>query len=70
MQGNKLFSLEKQRLQGDLIGAFRWLEVAYNKTEGGLFTRICCDTVRGDRLNLEEGRFRQNIRNKFFKVRQ
>jgi len=32
-----LFSLEKGRLQGDLIAAFQYLKGAYRKDEEGLF---------------------------------
>jgi len=45
-----LFSLEKTRLQGDLIGAFQYLKGAYRKDGEGLFTRVCSDRTRGERL--------------------
>ena len=35
-----LFSLEKGRLQGDLIVAFQYLKVAYRKAGEGLFTMV------------------------------
>jgi len=38
-----LFSLEKRRLQRDLIAAFQYLKSAYRKAGGGLFTRACSD---------------------------
>ncbi len=34
-----------------------------------LFSRACCDRTRGDDCKLEEGRFRLDIRKKFFTVR-
>jgi len=34
-----LFSLEKRRLQGDLVAAFQYLKGSYQKAEEGLFTR-------------------------------
>jgi len=36
-----LFSLEKGRLQGDLIAAFQSLKGSYKKAGEGLFTRAC-----------------------------
>jgi len=53
-----LFSLEKRRLRGDLLAAFQYLKGAYRKDEEGLFTRNGC--------KLKEGRFRLDIRKKFF----
>ena len=41
-----LFSLEKRRLQGDLIVAFQYLKGAYTKAEEGLFRRACSDRTR------------------------
>ena len=57
-----LFSLEKRRLRGDLIAAFQYLKGAYKKAGEGLWTR-------GNGFKLKEGRFRLNIRKKFFTVR-
>ncbi|GAB0183411.1 hypothetical protein GRJ2_000806400 [Grus japonensis] len=64
-----LFSLEKRRLQGDLIAAFQCLNGAYRKAGEGLFTSACSDRTRGDGFKLKEGRFRSDIRKKFFTVR-
>ncbi|GAB0204204.1 hypothetical protein GRJ2_002886000 [Grus japonensis] len=53
-----LFSLEKRRLQGDLIAAFQYLNRAYRKAGEGLFTRAWSARTRGNGLKLKEGRFR------------
>ncbi|GAB0178291.1 hypothetical protein GRJ2_000294400 [Grus japonensis] len=64
-----LFSLEKRRLWGDLMVAFQYLKGAYRKAGEGLFIRECSDRTRGNGFKLKEGRFRLNIRKKFFNVR-
>ncbi|GAB0185751.1 mitochondrial enolase superfamily member 1 [Grus japonensis] len=42
-----LFSLEKRRLQEDLIAAFQYLKEAYRKDGEGLFIRECSDRTKG-----------------------
>ncbi|PKU32897.1 hypothetical protein llap_16799 [Limosa lapponica baueri] len=41
-----LFSLEKRRLQGDLIAGFQYLKGAYRRAGEGLFVRKCRDRTR------------------------
>ncbi|PKU44394.1 hypothetical protein llap_5337 [Limosa lapponica baueri] len=64
-----LFSLENRRVQGDLLAAFQYLKGAYRRDGEGLFIRGCSDRMRGNGFKLKEGRFRLDIRKKFFTVR-
>jgi len=48
-----LFSPEKRRLQGDLIGAFQCIKGAYKKDGERLFTRDCSD--KGQQFSTERG---------------
>ena len=63
------FSLKKKRLWEDLIAAFQYLKGAYKKAEEGIFIRACSNRTKGNGFKLEEGRFRLDIRKKFFTVR-
>ena len=49
--------------------AFRYLKVACRKAGKGLFIRTGSDRMRGDGFKLKEGRFRLDIRKKFFSER-
>ena len=44
-----------------------YLKGAYRKAGEGLFIRACSERMRGNGFKLEEGRFRLDMRKKFFK---
>jgi len=64
-----LFSLEKRRLWGDLIVAFQCLKGACRKDGENNFSRACCNRTKSNGFKLREGRFRLDIRKKFFTMR-
>ena len=72
LRGLGLFSLEKRRLQGDLIVAFQypkgWGE-GHKKEGASRFSRACCGTTRGKGFALKEGTFRLDIGKKFITIR-
>ena len=64
-----VFSLEKRRLQGDLVAAFQYFKGAHRKDGERLFIRECRDRMRGNGFKLKEGRFKLDTRKKCCTVR-
>ena len=46
--------------------AFQYLKGAYRKDGEGLFIRECSDRTRSNIFKMKEGRFKLDIRKKFF----
>ena len=53
----------------DLTAAFQYLKGVYKQEGNQLFTRVDNSRTRGNGFKLKEGRFRLDIRVKFFTVR-
>ncbi|PKU44213.1 hypothetical protein llap_5473 [Limosa lapponica baueri] len=65
----RLFSLEKRRLRRDLLVVFQYLKGLYKKNVDRPLIRTCCNRTRRNSFKLKEGRFRLNIRKKFFMMK-
>ena len=57
MKELELFSMEKRRVQGDLIVACQYLKGSYRKEGDRLFSRVCDDRTRGNGFKVSESIF-------------
>jgi len=64
----RLLSLEKRRLWEDLVLVFQYLKGVYRQDRENTFSKPCCDRTRGNGFKLREGKFRLDIRKKFFTI--
>ena len=65
----ELFSLEKRRLQGDLIVVFQYLKGVFQKVGDKRFSRGCYNRAKSNGFKLKDDRFRLEIRKKLSTIR-